>query len=186
MLHFPIDLDTTELVSEFWNIYNQDSNVFTYRNGIDMAFENSAWGNTQWYDLPNEMVDNPNLEQHHALGELFNDWVSDRFKLLPVHVLLNKVRSGYDVKPHVDGGLRTTIVFVYFGLDNFRPTTHHVDGNEYELPYHPVVAFNGTVTHSTPKVDFDRLILNLPYDMDIEDLYDQHIQGNLINSKYEV
>lgn len=151
-----------------------------------MAFENSSWGYTQWYDAPNEMIDHTNLTQHHILGELFKDWVSDRFKMPPVHVLLNKIRSEFAVKPHVDAGLRTTIIFVYFGLDNFRPTTHHFNGTDYELPYHPVIAFNGTVPHSTPKVDFDRLILNLPYDMDIEDLYDQYKKGNLINSKYEV
>lgn len=185
MLHFPIALDTTELVSEFWEIYNQDPDVFTFRNGIDMAFENSAWGDASWYDLPSEIISQPN-KTHDLLGELFKEWVSDRFVMHPEHILLNKVRAGYDVKPHVDGGLRTTIVFVYFGIDNFRPTTHHFEGKDYELPYYPVVAFNGTVTHSTPKVDFDRLILNLPYNMDIEDLYGHYQQGNLINSKYEV
>jgi len=185
MLHFPIALDTTELVSEFWKIYNQDTNVFTYRNGIDMAFENSAWGDSSWYDLPSETIAQPN-KTHDLLGELFEEWVSDRFVIPPEHILLNKIRAGYDVKPHVDGGLRTTIVFVYFGIDNFKPTTHHLEGKDYELPYHPVVAFNGTVTHSTPKVDFDRLILNLPYNMDIENLYSHYQQGNLINSKYEV
>ncbi len=115
-----------------------------------------------------------------------NGEIRSMFMASPSAVTVMRIEAGQEVVPHVDDPEHrrpSSVVFpLWPGGDKYAPCTIYMDEGTYDIGWRSCYAFNTQIKHGVKNdTEYDRLNLQVWFNMPIADLYDLYQKGELVH-----